>query len=73
MAAAPVVVLYSTTTPALAKVKADIARMKRILDNKRIHYEEVDLASYPERRKDMLAGSDDCKVLPQLHVNGRAL
>jgi hypothetical protein len=41
MSGQPNVVLYSTTTPALAKVKADIARMKRILDNKRIAYEEV--------------------------------
>jgi len=123
---APVVVLYSTTTPALAKVKADIARIKRILDNKRVAYEEVracrglrwlrmgvatqqhvvlfptpchalappraacmalpqraactgratysaqvDLASAPGRRAEMLAGSDDLKTIPQLHVNGR--
>lgn len=67
----PPVVLYSTTTPALAKVKADIARIKRILDNKRVSYEEVDLASTPGRRAEMLAGSDDLKTIPQLHVNGR--
>ncbi len=121
----PVVVLYSTTTPALAKVKADIARIKRILDNKRVAYEEVrcgpnpvvdsrrrfdaspavssprtpprqrtadgeqhaqpsqslqtprstfcqvDLASAPGRRAEMLKGSDDVKIIPQLHVNGR--
>lgn len=41
MSGPPQVVLYSTTTPALAKVKADIARIKRILDNKRVAYEEV--------------------------------
>jgi glutaredoxin len=67
-----VVVLYSTTTPAFAKTKADIARLKRILDNKRVAYEEVDLASSgPERRARMLAGSGGCTTLPQLHVNGR--
>jgi hypothetical protein len=99
--APPEVVLYSTTTPALAKVKADIARLRRILDNKRVQYEEVggkrvegergaqpwarraalrarvlpalqvDLASTPARRADMLAGSDGLKTIPQLHVNGR--
>jgi hypothetical protein len=33
----------------------------------------VDLASYPDRRMDMLAGSKDCKILPQLHVNGKVV
>lgn len=41
MSGPPNVVLYSTTTPATSKVKADIARVKRILDNKRVSYEEV--------------------------------
>lgn len=32
---------------------------------------QVDLSWTPERREDMLAGSDNLRVIPQLHVNGR--
>lgn len=65
------VVLYSTSVPAFPKVRADIATIKRILDAKRVAYEEVDLSMYPERREAMLAGSDNQRIIPQLHVNGQ--
>jgi hypothetical protein len=35
-------VLYSTSVPTLPKVRADIATIRRILDAKRVTYEEVD-------------------------------
>lgn len=35
------VVLYSTSVPTLPKVRADIATIKRILEAKRVEYEEV--------------------------------
>jgi hypothetical protein len=35
------VTLYSTSVPALPKVRGDIATLKRILDAKRVVYEEV--------------------------------
>jgi hypothetical protein len=37
------VVLYSTSVPALPKVRSDIATIKRILDAKRVQYEEVSM------------------------------
>jgi hypothetical protein len=37
----PSVVLYSTSVPTLPKVRSDIATIKRILDAKRVQYEEV--------------------------------
>ena len=41
MSAAPSVVLFSTSVAVQAKTQADIARIKRILDAKRVSYEEV--------------------------------
>ena len=41
MSAAPNVVLFSTSVAVQAKTQADIARIKRILDAKRVVYEEV--------------------------------
>ena len=38
---AAVVVLFSTSVAVQAKTQADIARIKRILDAKRVAYEEV--------------------------------
>jgi hypothetical protein len=35
------VVLYSTSVPTLPKVRADIATIKRILEAKKVDYEEV--------------------------------
>ncbi|KAL6771805.1 hypothetical protein ACKKBG_A27870 [Auxenochlorella protothecoides x Auxenochlorella symbiontica] len=65
------VVLYSTTSAATLKVKTDITKIRHILDAKKVPYEEVDLASTPERRASMLAGSEGLLALPQLHVDGR--
>lgn len=67
------VVLYSTSVPTLPKVRADIATIKRILEAKRVEYEEIDLSTQPGKRGDMLAGSDHNTRLPQLHVNGQFL
>lgn len=84
--------------PTLPKVRTDIATIKRILEAKKVRFEEVrsgcvvhtdgtkqqcgvphywlagtqvDLTTTPERRDDMLAGSDSLRVIPQLHVNGK--
>lgn len=35
------VVLYSTSVPTLPKVRADIATIKRILEAKKVEYQEV--------------------------------
>jgi hypothetical protein len=35
------VVLYSTSVPTLPKVRADIATIKRILEAKKVDFEEV--------------------------------
>ncbi len=41
------IILYTTSITAIPKVKADHDRIKRILDAKRVEYEEVsDPASY---------------------------
>jgi hypothetical protein len=37
----PTVVLYSTSVPTLPKVRADIATIKRILEAKKVDFEEV--------------------------------
>lgn len=37
----PRVVLYATSVPTLQKVRADIATIKRILEGKKVAYEEV--------------------------------
>jgi hypothetical protein len=41
MSELPAVVLYSTSVPTLPKVRADIATIKRILEAKKVSYEEV--------------------------------
>lgn len=38
---APLVMFFSTSVPTTAKVKADIARIRRILDGKQVAYVEV--------------------------------
>eukprot|EP00891_Asterochloris_glomerata_P008694 jgi/Astpho2/8694/Aster-x0818 len=68
---APRIVLFSTSSAHTLKIKADISRLKHILDVKKIQYEEVDLAMDPLRREEMVAGSDGSRMLPQLHVNGK--
>eukprot|EP00239_Pterosperma_sp_CCMP1384_P001782 CAMPEP_0197848934 /NCGR_PEP_ID=MMETSP1438-20131217/10547_1 /TAXON_ID=1461541 /ORGANISM="Pterosperma sp., Strain CCMP1384" /LENGTH=76 /DNA_ID=CAMNT_0043461415 /DNA_START=374 /DNA_END=604 /DNA_ORIENTATION=+ len=53
------------------KLKADITRMKALLDAKQAEYEEVDLAVDGDRREEMVNVSGQ-KVLPQLHIDGKA-
>jgi glutaredoxin len=63
------IILYTTSITAIPKVKADHDRIKRVLDGKRVDYEEIDLSMNPERRLEMLRNSNNNKTLPQLHVN----
>lgn len=37
----PNIVFYTTTTPSTSKMKSDIARMKALLDAKKVDYKEV--------------------------------
>ncbi len=53
------------------QVKTDIQRIKRILDGKRVEYEEVDLSARPQRKEEMMAASNQVRTLPQLHIDGK--
>eukprot|EP00775_Hariotina_reticulata_P004654 gene4654-4907_t len=65
------VIFFSTSVPALQKVRADIATITRVFEAKKVVYEEVDLTSQPERREEMLKGSNyEQRSIPQVHVNG---
>lgn len=58
------VVLYSTSVPTLPKVRNDIATIKRILEGKRVQYEEV---------RPLLDGSDVLLLLCLWLLTGAAV
>jgi len=65
------VVLYSTSVPVTIKLKHEILRVKRMLECRKIEYEEVDVAVDFERRKEMEADDTGAKKLPQLFIDGK--
>lgn len=67
------VVLYSTSCASTLKMKTDISRVKQLLHIKKVEYEEIDLATEPQRRLEMVAASDGVSSLPQLHLNNKYL
>lgn len=48
-------------------------RAKRLLDSKKIAYEEVDLWSEPKRRSEMLDRADGRTTVPQIFIDGRGI
>jgi len=69
----PEVVLYSTSVPVTIKLKHQILSVKRLLESRKVKYEEVDVAVESERRKEMEADESGAKKLPQLFVDGKVL
>ena len=67
------VTFFTTSISSARAVVAHSRRLQAILEAFAVPYEAVDLAAEPERRKDMLTGSNDNRALPQLHVNGQSL
>jgi len=69
----PQTVLYTTSVPVTMKLKHEILRVKRLLDSRKIEYEEVDIAVESERRQELVADDNGAKTLPQLHIDGKVL
>lgn len=46
-------------------------RAKRLLDSKRVAYEEVDLGREPARREEMIARAGGRTTVPQIFIDGR--
>merc|ERR1712060_829934 len=69
----PKVIFYWSSTPSNLKCRTEIDRIRTLLQAKQVSAEEVDLAETPERREEMLAGSEGAKHIPQLHVNGKSV
>lgn len=67
----PVLVLYSTSVPVTIKLRHEILKIKRMLESRKIEYEEVDVASEPDRLKEMEADEKGARKLPQLFIDGK--
>lgn len=67
----PEVVLYSTSVPVTIKLKHEILRIKRMLETRKIPYEEVDVAVEHGRRKEMETDASGNNKLPQLFIDGK--
>ena len=48
---------------------AHCVRAKRLLDEKGVSYETVNLVEHPERREEMVAASNGGKTVPQIFFN----
>ena len=45
-------------------------KVKNLMKNKKIGYEEVDLSSNPEKFEEMISKSNGSRTVPQIFVNG---
>jgi glutaredoxin 3 len=48
-------------------------RAKRLLDDKGVAYEEIDLMAEPARRPEMLERSEGRRTVPQIFIDGKAI
>ena len=69
----PQVTLYSTSVPVTIKLKHEILRVKRLLESRKIVYEEVDVAMDSERRNELEPDETGAKKLPQLFIDGKVI
>ena len=48
-------------------------RAKKLLDDKGVAYEEIDVMEYPARRAEMVERADGRTSTPQIFIDGRAI
>lgn len=48
-------------------------RAKRLLEQKEVGFEEIDLWQQPERRQEMLERADGRRTVPQIFIDGRGI
>ena len=46
-------------------------RAKRLLDQKGVRYEEIDIGQEPSRRQEMIAAANGRSTVPQIFIAGR--
>jgi len=64
-----VVLYYSSATSSLS-VKKDTQSLKFLLEKKKAHYEEVDLAQMQKEERDKIYHSANSNTIPLLFVDG---